>query len=65
MKTVLTAEPEQAGLRLDAFLSAASGELSRSHIQKLIRSGDVTVNGKTAKPSQKIEKGDHGSGYPL
>lgn len=58
MKTVLTADPEQAGLRLDAFLSAASGELSRSHIQKLIRSGDVTVNGKTAKPSRKIEKGD-------
>ena len=33
MKTVLTADPDQAGLRLDAFLSAASGELSRSHIQ--------------------------------
>lgn len=37
----------QAGERLDVFLtSALAGEFSRSRIQSLIKSGQVTVNGK-------------------
>ena len=40
-----------AQYRLDLFLSEAYPDRSRSFFQKLIKSGDVTVNGKQEKPS--------------
>lgn len=43
--------------RLDSFLSASLPDLSRARAQKLIESGDVLVDGKAAKPSQKIRAG--------
>ena len=51
----------QAGIRLDRFLmqrQAAEG-LSRTSLQKLIREGAVTVNGKvTRQPSYSLRTGD-------
>lgn len=44
--------------RLDTFLANKLSDLSRSRIQKLIKEGDILVNGKTSKPNYPVEKGD-------
>ena len=49
---------EASGLRLDAFLSSALPDRSRSFIQKLIEEGRVTLRGKTCKKSRLTEAGD-------
>jgi len=52
-------EPQQVGIRLDRFLETQHAtQLSRTYIQKLIRSGAVTVNAKGSKPSYKLREGD-------
>jgi len=53
-----TAAAEDAGVRLDKFLSARLESLSRSRIQALIKEGAVTVNGRAAKASHDMEAGD-------
>ncbi|MFH1671064.1 MAG: RluA family pseudouridine synthase [Patescibacteria group bacterium] len=46
--------------RLDVFLSSQEGVLSRSKAQKLIKDGNVQVNGKSvAKVAFKLREGDH------
>ncbi len=49
---------EQVGNRIDKMLSNQLEELTRSFIQKLFTSGNITVNNKTVKPSYKVAKGD-------
>jgi 23S rRNA pseudouridine1911/1915/1917 synthase len=46
--------PEEAGLRLDRWLRARLPELSRSRLQVLIESGQVTVAGKPRKPAYRL-----------
>ena len=58
MNLKLTADISHSGMRLDSFLSGSYEELSRSYIQKLIRSGAVFVNGKPAKASLNVKVGD-------
>ena len=53
-----TAEPDEAGKRLDAFLAEKIGDRSRSQLQRSIDSGEVLVNGRTAQASYKIRSGD-------
>ena len=50
---------EDAGLRLDVFLSNIFADLSRSYIQKQIKSCCILVNNKQAKPSQVIKTEDN------
>jgi len=50
--------PEQPGQRLDQYLAAAVSDLSRTEAQRLIKAGQVTVNGQAAKPSYHLEPGD-------
>ena len=47
-----------AGLRLDRFVAEQCPELTRTHAQKLIGDGFITVNGRAAKPSLKLDAGD-------
>ena len=54
----MTVLPEQAGPRLDAFLTERIEGWSRSRLQRLIEGGDILVNGKEAKPSYRIHEGD-------
>lgn len=49
---------EEAGLRLDAFLSGKVDELSRSGVQKLMESGGILVNGGSVKKNYKTRPGD-------
>lgn len=44
--------------RLDVFIAGKKGELSRSHIQKLITEGYVLVNGANVKANRKLKPGD-------
>src|SRR5882757_9427984 len=50
--------PEEAGLRLDRFVSSHSAELSRTRVQELIEAGLVVLNGKPAKDSHKVRAAD-------
>ncbi|HJP94424.1 MAG TPA: RluA family pseudouridine synthase [Pyrinomonadaceae bacterium] len=50
--------PDQAGMRLDAFLASQIDGWSRARLQKLIENEDVLVNGKPAKPSYKLRQQD-------
>lgn len=49
---------EESSQRLDAFLAKALPDLSRSKIQSLIKSGDITVNGSNVKPKYALESND-------
>ena len=53
-----TTEPEDAGTRLDIFLSESVEDWSRSRLKKLIDDGDALVNGKTVKSSYKLRAKD-------
>jgi 23S rRNA pseudouridine1911/1915/1917 synthase len=44
--------------RLDLFLANRDPALSRSALQRLIEEGRIRLNGRPAKPSQKIKPGD-------
>ena len=48
---------EEGGERLDAYLSKQQPDLTRSHIKKLIDSGDVLVDGQTKKAGCKLKAG--------
>jgi len=58
METAHRLVADNAGIRLDRFVSEQCPELSRARVQKLIREGHITVNGRMAKPGLKLEAGD-------
>ena len=49
---------EKPGERIDRFLSGEMENLSRSYIQKLIKDGNLSVNGAAVKPNYKVARGD-------
>ena len=52
-------QKDQRGTRLDRFLINATEGVSRTYLQRLIRDGDVTVNGEVGKqPSYVLRDGD-------
>lgn len=51
-------EQQFTGIRVDKFLSEQCEEISRSYIQKLIKDGQVTVNGKPLKANYKLNEAD-------
>jgi len=53
----LTVGEEGAGLRLDVWLAGQVPDQSRSRLQSLISSGAVTVDGKPARPSSRVQPG--------
>jgi len=55
---VLVVPEECASDRLDYFLGSHAPDLSRTRAKELIHKGLVTVNGKPAKPSTRLETGD-------
>jgi 23S rRNA pseudouridine1911/1915/1917 synthase len=50
--------PDDAGVRLDAFLASQIESWSRARLQRLIEAEDVLVNGKATKPSYKLREHD-------
>lgn len=53
---IVTEEMEEE--RIDKCLTALIDTLSRSYIQKLLAEGNITINGKTVKPSYKVYTDD-------
>ena len=49
---------DEDGTRLDKFLADRLSELSRSAVQRLIDSGEITVNGELVRASYKVRSGD-------
>lgn len=49
---------EKNGKRIDAYLSEKLEDTSRAAVQRLIENGKVLVNGKTVKPSYKVQEGE-------
>jgi 23S rRNA pseudouridine955/2504/2580 synthase len=49
--------PDESGMRLDRFFEARFPGLSFSHIQRIIRKGEVRVNGKRASPKDRLQAG--------
>ena len=47
------------GMRIDKCLAEMPSGLSRSHIQKLIKEGDIMVNDKPVKANYRLISGDH------
>ncbi|HUN73465.1 MAG TPA: RluA family pseudouridine synthase [Steroidobacteraceae bacterium] len=46
---------ERAGQRLDNFLMRELGNMPRSRVYRLVRRGEVRVNGRRAKPEQRLQ----------
>jgi 23S rRNA pseudouridine955/2504/2580 synthase len=53
----VTVTPDEAGMRVDRFFEARFPGLSFSHIQRIIRKGEVRVNGRRVEPKARLETG--------
>ncbi len=49
---------EEAGMRLDVFLSCRNLPLSRSQIKKAAEAGRITINGAPARAGRRLKAGD-------
>ena len=49
---------EEEGERIDKYLSALCPDLSRSYVQKLLKSGNVLADGRQVKASYRLQEGD-------
>ena len=57
--TVYHIQKEHHGTRLDRFLISVTNDMSRTHLQRLIRDGNVIINGKVTKqPSYALRDSD-------
>src|SRR6188508_3256171 len=50
---------DESGMRVDRFFEARFPGLSFSHIQRIIRKGEVRVNGKRTEPKARLEAGQN------
>ncbi len=55
---VFVVAPEEAGERLDRYLSARIGEFSRALVQRLIDGGSVKVDGVAVRRSHRLRDGE-------
>ena len=54
----ITVDNQENNLRIDKLLSDRIPEQSRSYLQKLIKDGNITVNGSIVKPNYKVQAND-------
>ncbi|GJD59405.1 RluA family pseudouridine synthase [Methylobacterium dankookense] len=53
----LTVAADEAGMRIDRFLTARFPQLPFTRVQSIVRKGELRVDGKRAKPSDRLEPG--------
>lgn len=58
MKQQFAVTEEEAGVRIDRYLSERCGEISRSYLQKLMKEQAVLVGNKAVKSNYKVSTGD-------
>jgi 23S rRNA pseudouridine1911/1915/1917 synthase len=57
-KRMLSVQADEAGIRLDRYLTTALPGFSRTIVQQLIQDGEVLVNGRTSKSGYTLRVGD-------
>ena len=57
-ESIATVPPEAAGQRLDVYAATLPGIVSRTMAQRLIEGGDLTVDGRSARPSLRLAGGE-------
>jgi 23S rRNA pseudouridine1911/1915/1917 synthase len=55
---IVPVSPQDAGKRLDRYLTAILSDLSRTAVQQLIANGSALVNGSKSKPGYMLRDGD-------
>lgn len=55
---LFTVEPDDAGKRIDSFVTECDSTITRSAVQKLIESGNVRVNGKSINKNYRLTAGE-------
>lgn len=58
-KNEYDADAQESGARIDSWLAKKNPELSRSYIQKLLKDGEVLVNGRTVRSNYRLRPLDH------
>lgn len=53
----LVVEPDEADMRVDRFLVARFPQLAFTHIQRIVRKGELRVDGKRAQPNDRLSAG--------
>jgi 23S rRNA pseudouridine955/2504/2580 synthase len=53
----LAVQADEAGMRVDRFLIARFPQLAFTHIQRIVRKGELRVNGKRVKPNDRLQAG--------
>ena len=53
----VTVSPDESGMRVDRFLEARFAGLSFSHIQRIIRKGELRVNGRRVDGKDRLQAG--------
>jgi 23S rRNA pseudouridine955/2504/2580 synthase len=53
----VTVTPDEAGMRVDRFLEARHPGLSFSHIQRMVRKGELRVDGRRVETRDRLEPG--------
>ncbi|WP_250845890.1 S4 domain-containing protein, partial [Escherichia coli] len=53
----LTITADEDGMRVDRFLAARFPQLSFSYIQRIVRKGELRVNGKRVETKDRLEEG--------
>jgi 23S rRNA pseudouridine955/2504/2580 synthase len=54
----LVVEPDEAGMRVDRFLVARFPQLTFTHVQRIVRKGELRIDGRRAKPNERLEPGN-------
>ncbi|MFR5601488.1 MAG: RluA family pseudouridine synthase [Lachnospiraceae bacterium] len=58
MQQEFIVDPSSHGTRIDRYLADCCQDISRSHLQKLLKAEQVFVNGKPVKSNYKVNEGD-------
>ncbi|MCB5175660.1 RluA family pseudouridine synthase [Microvirga lenta] len=53
----LVVEPDEADMRVDRFLVARFPQLAFTHIQRIVRKGELRIDGKRAQPNERLQAG--------
>jgi len=53
----LVVEPDEADMRVDRFLVARFPQLAFTHIQRIVRKGELRVDGRRAQPNDRLTAG--------
>ena len=49
--------PDEADMRVDRFLIARFPQLAFTHVQRIVRKGELRVDGRRAKPNERLQAG--------